>query len=143
MALLAGQILTVGMLDALQTRTYRAVASASLSGPATDADVPGASVSFTTLRPNAIAVAVCVWDYDLNAGTTATGSGRLSVDSALQAEYAVFGAQVATDRSTVTQVYRVTLASAGSHTLKLVASPAASQIVNVYSTLTVAVHETL
>ncbi|KUO13726.1 hypothetical protein [Streptomyces sp. DSM 15324] len=70
-----------------------------------------------------------MWDVDLTGATTSTGTARLAADGTPQSPLAVFGQEVATDRLMAVQTYSGTLAAAGSHTLKLVASPVANQTI--------------
>ncbi|MFE0727956.1 hypothetical protein ACFW2X_06830 [Streptomyces antibioticus] len=138
---LSGEMLTAQRLNRLQPKTYRAVATSTLVGAASSADVPGASVTLTTETASAIYVVDAWFDYDLTGATTLLGSGNVAVDGVIHTEFAVFQANVANDRSSVGHTYRGTLGAAGSHTLKLVASPVASQTVNIYSSITVTIYE--
>lgn len=143
MPILSGQIVTAAQLTRLQPKTYRAVASTALAGPATSADVPGASITLTTETADAIYVAHAVFDYRLTGTPTTLGSGNVAVDGLIGTEYAIFrdGGGSSGTSATVAQTYRGTLATAGSHTLKLVGSPVTGQQINVYSTLTVTIYE--
>lgn len=127
MAIQAGETITAGRLNRLQPKTYYAIGSGTVVGAASGADVPSASVTFTTEVANATYEATCIWDIDLTGATSATGTARLAVDGVAQSPLAVFGQEVATDRLTIPQTYSGTLGAAGSHTLKLIASPAALQ----------------
>ncbi len=129
MAFQPGDDTEAARLNRLQIKPYYAVGTAALAGAATNADVPGATVTFTTEMANAVYLAFCVWDVDLTGATTATGTARLAVDGTPVSPLATYGQEVTTDRLTVAQNYSGTLGSAGSHTLKLVASPAASQTI--------------
>lgn len=129
MAFSPGDDVDAERLNRLQIRPYYAVGTAALVGAASNADVPGATVTFTTETANATYLAFCVWDVDISGATTATGTARLAVDGSAVSPLATFGQEVATDRLTVSQNYSGSLGSAGSHTLKLVASPAASQTI--------------
>lgn len=144
MSFLAGETITAARLNRLQAKTYRAVCSVALSGPATSADVPGATITLTTEANNAIYVASCIYDYRIGSGTPTTlGSGNLSVDGVLGTEFSMFrdGGGSLNTSMTVAQTYRGTLGTAGSHTLKLVASPASGHQVNIYSSITVTIYE--
>ncbi|QJT04347.1 hypothetical protein G9272_32025 [Streptomyces asoensis] len=143
MAFLAGETITAGRLNRLQPATYRAAATSALAGAATLADVPGATVTFTSETANAVYVVNAVFDYRLTGTPTTLGSGNIHVDGVVQAEFAVFrdGGGSAGTSATVTQVYRGTLGAAGSHTIKLVASPVAGQQINIYSSITVTIYE--
>ncbi|WP_405391051.1 hypothetical protein OG596_26280 [Streptomyces sp. NBC_01102] len=143
MPILAGEILTADKLMRLQPKTYDAVGTTTQTGPLTDADVTGATVTFNTTAANATAVVQTVFDIDYTAATTTLGSGRLNVDGVGESEYAIFRQGSATGgRGTVAQTYRVTLASAGSHTLKLTHTvPTNCRLQGVYTTLTATVYE--
>ncbi|MEU2799062.1 hypothetical protein [Streptomyces sp. NPDC007117] len=144
--ILAGQIVTAGQLNRMQPRTYRAAATAALAGSATNADVPGATITLTTEMPNAVYVVDAWFDYRITSTSgTALGSGNISVDGAIESEYAVFRDSHAGSGTSFTDsvghTYRGTLPAAGSHTLKLVASPTTGQQVNIYSSITVTIYE--
>ncbi len=126
---LSGEMLVAQRLNRLQPKTYYAIGSGTVVGAASGADVPSATVTFTTETTGATYEAYCVWDIDLTGATTATGTARLAVDGVQQSPLAVYGQEVTTDRLTVAQNYSGSLGAAGSHTLKLVASPAASQTI--------------
>lgn len=144
MPILAGQKVTASQLMRLQPRTFDAVGTTTQAGPVTDADVAGATVTFTTSTANAVAVVNCSFDYEFTAATTTLGSGRLNVDGVGESRYATFqqGPGNADDRATTAQSYRVTLASAGSHTLKLTCTlPTNMRLTGVYTSLVVTVYE--
>lgn len=146
MPILAGQIVTAGQLNRLQPRTYRAVATGTLAGAVTNGDVPGAAVTLTTEKPGAVYVVSAWFDVRVTSTSgTALGSGNVDVDGDIQSEYAVFRDSHAGSAngsgSSVGHTYRGTLPAAGSHTLKLVASPSTGQQINVYSSITVTIYE--
>jgi hypothetical protein len=140
----AGGIVTAGQLARMQPKTYEAVGTNNLVGPVTDGDVPGCSVTLTTTTAQAVAVVVIAVDFDLTAATTTLGSGRLVVDGVGESKYAVFqqGPGTVSDRATCVQTYRVTLATAGTHTLKITATaPTGMLITGVYTSLAATVYE--
>ncbi|AWL39661.1 MULTISPECIES: hypothetical protein [unclassified Streptomyces] len=146
MPILAGQVVTAQQLNRLQPKTYRAVATSALSGAATNADVPGATITLTTETANAVYVVDAWFDYRVTSTSgTALGSGNVAVDGAIQGEYAVFrdshAGSGASFTDSVGHTYRGTIPTPGTHTLKLVASPSAGQQVNVYSSITVTIYE--
>lgn len=146
MAIQAGETVTAAKLNHLKPTPYRAAATSTLTGPQTNADVPGATVTFDTETDNAVYVVEAVFDYRNNAtGTSSQGSGNIYVDGAIQSEYAIFrdGGGSANTSMTVSQVYKGTLATAGSHTIKLVASPVTNQVIQVYSSITITIYETV
>ncbi|MFJ8866712.1 hypothetical protein ACIRD6_13280 [Streptomyces sp. NPDC102473] len=140
----AGGIVTAGQLGRMQPKPYDAVGTSNLVGPVTDGDVPGCSVTFTTTTANAVATVVIAVDFDFTAATTTLGSGRLNVDGVGESKYTIFqqGPGTSTDRATGGQTYRVTLAAAGSHTLKITATaPTGMLITGVYTSLVATVYE--
>lgn len=94
-----------------------ATSSTAISGtPATD--LTGATITFTTAQPNASVLVTGVFDAQTTA-TGAVGVGTCVVDGATQSGQATWGLTTLNARGTVTQVWNVTLATAGSHTIKL------------------------
>lgn len=122
MAILAGEIVTAGRLNRMQPTTYAARATGTLAVTSTVTDVAGATVTFDTVAANAIYTVHATFDIGQIATTTNDCFGRLSVDGVLSSELAIYGGQVSSDRATVGQIWRGTLASSGSHTIKLQAS---------------------
>lgn len=85
---------------------------------ATAADIPGATVTIITAQPNASVQVTGIFDVT----TTATGGnavGTCVVDGTTQAGQAIHANITNSDRQTVSQVWTVPLATAGSHTIKL------------------------
>jgi hypothetical protein len=144
MPILAGQIVTAAQLNRLQPKSYRAVGSTTLSGAVTNADVPGASVTFTTETTDAVYVAHASFDPRIYQNTqSGLNAGNIMVDGVIGNEYAIFrdgGGSTGTAMS-VSQTYRGTLGAAGSHTIKLVANLLANVQLNVYASLTVTIYE--
>lgn len=147
MPILAGQIIDAATLNHLKPATYDAVASANLVGIVVDTDITGATVTFTTETDNAVYVAEGFFDMDWTAGA-AVGLviiGKLAVDGAIQSEeaHAEQAAGANGDRMSTAMGWRGTLATAGSHTIKLVGSvPDADQKINgTHTTLLVTIHE--
>ncbi|WP_031516766.1 hypothetical protein [Streptomyces sp. NRRL F-5123] len=129
MTILAGQTVTAAMLNRLKPAVYSATGTGPLVGAATNADVPGAAVTLTTATAGAAYGVTCVWDVQLTGATTSLLTVRLSVDGTTVAPLGTFSAQASGNRSTIPQQYTGVLASAGSHTFKLVGSPSASQTI--------------
>lgn len=99
------------------------VASSSLALTGSYQDIPGASQTFTTNYPNAVAVVVCTFFANTgpnpgNIPSTAI-QGIINVDGSDMNYDARLSFDVTPFRITFNQVYRVTLASAGSHTIKM------------------------
>ncbi len=144
MSFKAGETATAARINRLAPTPYRAAATSTLTGPQTSADVPGATVTFTTETDGAAYVVEAVFDYRNNAtGTSSQGSGNIAVDNVVQSEFAIFrdGGGSANTSMTVAQVYKGTLTTAGSHTIKLVASPVLNQVIQVYSSITITIYE--
>jgi hypothetical protein len=103
-----------------------AAANGNLSCTTTSlADVPGATITFTTTHANVVCTVTGIFDITAVAvGSTATG--HLSVDGSDQSAQAIYQSAANNGRSTVSQCWTITLASSGSHTLKLRAALAAA-----------------
>ncbi|MFI0897759.1 hypothetical protein [Streptomyces sp. NPDC020983] len=129
MPVAAGQRVLASTLNRLQPAVYSAVGTGNVTGAATNAAVPGATVTLTTATAGARYTVACVWDVTLTGATTSLLTVRLSVDGATVAPLGTFAASASGNRSTIPQQYSGTLASAGSHTFTLVGSPAASQTI--------------
>lgn len=144
MAFLAGDLLTAQRINRLAPKPYFKQSTGNLAAGSTGADVPGASITFST--ETAGATVQCWWttDYDLTGATTTIGSARLLLDGVTNADaFAIFQVTSAgaSDRATVSQVHQYTVPSTGSHTIKMVATVPANMIVNQYTTLMLQVFE--
>lgn len=122
MPFLAGEIVTAARLNRIQPVPYQAIASSNLTGIQTNADIPGATITLTTLTNSAVYVCHGVFDAGITGANVAILSGGLSVDGAVQTARGLLqqAAGANNDRVTAAQEWRGTLATAGSHTLKLV-----------------------
>ena len=102
-----------------QPKNFQAFLTSDYTVTDTEADLSGATITFTTTGPNALAVVHAT--YECRA--IATGFGyvrcRLMVDGSTHAREALFTASSFEGRSTVDLRVNVTLATAASHTLKL------------------------
>ncbi|MGW2044631.1 hypothetical protein ACWCPF_05540 [Streptomyces sp. NPDC001858] len=145
MAFLAGDTLKAQRINRLQPKSYRAGQTSPLAGPAAMADVPGCSITLTTETAGAVFVAECEYDFEVTTSNGGLSSGNLNVDGATQTEFAVFRwnntSTNVNNRATTPATYRGTLSAAGSHTLKLVASPSTGHRLFAYSALTVTIYE--
>lgn len=112
------------------TNSIAAAATSSLTLTTTVTDIAGATVSITTAVPNTVVVVMGVFDiFASNTTASDVAIGVLDVDGTAQAASALFEALVTgttAHRATVAQTWRVTLAAAGAHTLKLRASKSAN-----------------
>lgn len=105
-----------------------AVASSNLTLTSTVTDIAGTSVTFTTDNAGAVAEIEGVWDLSCNAATLAATNhvvGAFNVDGVTLGAQALLRS-LPNARACVTQVYRVVLLSAGSHTFKQRGSTSAS-----------------
>jgi hypothetical protein len=142
MTFLAGDILTAQRINRLAPKPYYKQSTGNLAAGSTGVDVPGASITFTTETDGATVQCVWVVDYDLTGATTAVASARLLLDGVTSADaFAIFEAEVATDRGSVAQTHQYTVPVAGSHTIKMVGTVPANMIINQYTTLTLLVFE--
>lgn len=144
MTILAGDVVTAATLRRLQPKTYHADASAAIGPSVTDADVTGATITLTTETNNAIFVATGDFDFDYSGAATALEQGKLVVDTVTQAGTANCqdGTATSNDRRTHSRTWRGTLATAGSHTLKLTATLGSGITVNATHTgITVTIYE--
>lgn len=89
---------------------------------ATLTDLPGMSWTFTTLRANALAVVTWHGDFQTTGGTVGTGLLKINVDAVdVASPQAIFNAANTTagGRATPGNQTHISLAAAGSHTIKL------------------------
>lgn len=139
--ILAGEIVTAARLNRLRPTRETAVCSSDLTGAVTDTDVPGATITLTTATNGAEFEAVAFIDF--NPTSTSIGIGKLVVDSVIQSgEAHLQSPSASSTRGTTGMVWSGSLATAGSHTLKLTATlPASFQIRQTHTKLYVAVYE--
>ncbi|WP_431876695.1 hypothetical protein [Micromonospora marina] len=126
MAILTGQPITAALLRRLQPARYYASASAALNGAVTLADIPGATVTFTT-ETAASYVVRGYFDADQLGTNTGLMLGYCSVDGWIVGGQAINSDPVASDRHSIAMLWRGSFSSAGSHTVKLVGTLAANQ----------------
>lgn len=144
MPILAGEVVTAARLNRLQPVTYHADATAAVGPSVTDADITGATITLTTQTNNAIFVATGDYDFDYSGAATALEQGKLVVDGSIQAGTANCqdGTATTNDRRTHSRTWRGTLATAGSHTLKLTCTLGSGITVNATHTgITVTIYE--
>jgi hypothetical protein len=138
LALASGDNLKLGtssVLTSSRVTNLTAAATAALTLTTTITDVPGAFATFSTTNPNAWAIVHTAWDFSVASTGTSTMTGDLSVDGVLAGPQGILS-MASTTRATVHQVYVASLASAGSHTLRLRAQRGASGTGNCNSTHT-------
>lgn len=149
MPIASGQVITADILNHLKP-TVRSVAStANLAGIVVDTDVTGATLTFDTETDNAVYEALGFFYMLKNGASTGLADGKLSVDGTIVPitdGFAVFqqAAGNVNDRATVAMGWTGTLATAGTHTIKLVASlPDADDQVRAGSKLVLRIYETV
>lgn len=125
-------------------------ASGTFGASQTGVAVPGISIAFTTETAGADLDLSWTVDADLSGASTATLSARPQiVGSGTAAAYgtqvspvlAVYGAEVATDRSTVAGLWSAPLGPAGTYTITLLGTTAANQTFNIYTALLAVLNE--
>lgn len=143
MPILAGQIIEAAALMRLQTKSYSATGTGGpLVGPQSNADVTGCTLTITTETAGATYKAWVVIDHDKTTANSSVNFGRLNVDGVNQSTTTGSAQDAVTDRTVAGQNYHGVLATAGSHTLKVVASPpTGNQILNTNTTLVVEITE--
>lgn len=141
MSFAAGDRITAARLNNLQTRVFYAFASGSVPASQTNADIPDATVTFTTLTDNAVFTAFTVFDFNATGTPAGTSTARLNVDGLNMNPLATFNATGATERGTVAQNYSSTLGTAGSHTLKLIGTTSTNTQIQANSSILVLVEE--
>lgn len=124
MTIFAGQVLDAQTLNHLQPTSYNAVGSGTVAAGSTNADVTNATITLTTETANATYKAWCTWDFNATGVPGGSSTGRMALDGVGQSPLATFRGDAANERGTVSANYRGTIASAGSHTLKLIATTA-------------------
>lgn len=120
MAFLAGEKITAARLNRLRPSTYFAQATSSLTRTDTTyADITGATVTFSTTAANAEYTVIGVFDCAVGTASSTTRMlGRIVTDGVAEGGFAIHEMDTL-DRDTDTTVAKGTLASAGSHTIKL------------------------
>jgi hypothetical protein len=123
-------------------------ATSALTGPLTDTDIPGISIPFTTETAGATVSATwfcqCMNNGAVGAATV-SHRARITGPAAYATASAVYGmwraAGAATDQGTTGQQYTFTLGAAGLYTATLRGTVAASQQINLYSSLRLIIQE--
>lgn len=147
MPILAFEVVTADRLNRMQPTEYFVAASGDVALTGSAADITGATITFSTNAANA--KAACTWfaDTDSTNTTAAIASTYLNVDGVDQTSPMTIQEQgTANDtRPTVGQQSTVTLASAGSHTIKLrgqrVSGSGGVTIKTTHTTLRIVVYE--
>ncbi|MER5882723.1 hypothetical protein ABT160_02725 [Streptomyces sp. NPDC001941] len=138
----AGQKITAAQFNRLQPKKYSAVGTGTLTGPLSNADVTGATITLTTETANAMYTVWCTWDFNMTGASSGTETGRLNLDGANLSPLTTNADPDNGGRGTVPQNYNGTIATPGSHTFKLVASPlTGQQVQNVNCSIIVEITE--
>lgn len=115
MAVLAGEKVRASSFPLV----YQGDATAALTLSTTSTDITGATVTFTTSKNNCPVVITCCYDMRITATGTGYCYGQVAVDGVTNAKQALFVAQSAETRVAQSFTFYTTLASSGSHTIKL------------------------
>lgn len=138
----AGETVRAGKLNRLQPVCFRAVGSGTVAGGSTEAAITGCSITFSTQAANAIALINGHFSVDLGGATTGLMQGRCFVDGAIISTMARFSGEVATEECTVSQNWRQTLTTVGSHTIDLRATTGTNvTLTGAYCTIDVTIYE--
>lgn len=145
MAFLSGDRLTSDRMNAIQPVPYMAQADATLTRTDTTyADISGASITFTTLTDFAIYVVDAEFDCAVGTSSASTDmNGRIVVDGVAEAGLAKHQMDNL-DRDSVYTTARGSLATPGSHTIKLqgaLSAAAGSGTFQLFTCLRVTIYE--
>lgn len=149
MAVEIGDYVTADLLNALRPAEYSAKASGTVAASSTNVDVPGCTVTFDTLTNGATVKIDWVGDFDASGAPTigVLNSVRAIIDGATTSpSFAMFASGVAEasgQRQTDSQTWTTTIATAGSHTIKLQATTTANMVINTMTNLNVKVTEVI
>lgn len=144
MGFAAGETPTAARLNLIQCVPYDATGSANLALAATEADVPGASITLTTLTNGAIYVAQAVFQFDITTATTNFATGACYLDGVALSGQARWAGANATDFATGMQIWKGPVGTAGSHTFKLrgsMSSGTGIQILGAFTKIIVTIYE--
>ena len=142
MGFLAGDLITAQRLNRLKPTPYWKASTGILAASQTNADIPGASITFST--ETNLAEVQCWWnvDADLTGAVVLLGSSRLLLDNITPSDvFTTYVAEVATDRATVGQSFKFTIPASGPHTIKIQGTTPATYTYNLYCSLSLLVHE--
>jgi hypothetical protein len=117
MAFASGQRVTAAMLNRITRGDLEALVSSDYTITTTEADVPGASLSVTTIQANTVLKITACFDIECT-GISDFPFVLLYVDGAAQSDNMKFQH---TGRGTVSKTWLVTRGAAGTFTVKLTA----------------------
>lgn len=142
MPILSGQVVTADDLNHLKPTPYLATSNADLAGAVTDTDIPNVTMTINTETDNAVYTAVGFVDFDNTSATTTVATAGLVVDGVTQPGLVIYQQGISSDQMSPGGVWQGTLAVAGPHTLKLIATlPALISTRNPHTKLAVTIHE--
>jgi hypothetical protein len=113
----SGQRLTAAMLNRITRGDLEALVTSDMTITTTETDVPGASISVTTIQANTVLKITASFDVECT-GTSDFPFVLLYVDGSAQADNMKFQR---TGRGTISKTWLVTRGSAGTFTVKLTA----------------------
>lgn len=101
-------------------KAFSATASSALTLGTSTADVPGATVTFSTIGTNTVVVITAAFDMSVGGAADVTARGVVNIDGTDTATpQANWDGDVLDGRGTATVTFSATLAASGSHTIKL------------------------
>lgn len=142
MAFLAGENLTAGRVNRLAPKPYWAQANNTLPASSSAVDVPGASITFSTETAGATVVVNWQAAFYHSGVAGALNSVVAVLDTSTVAPMVAFGRQQAnTDNVQGAATWQTTIASAGSHTIKLRGTTGTNCVIQIYTALSITVYE--
>jgi hypothetical protein len=85
----------------------------------TEADITGATLTFSTVGTNTVCVVIGCFNFSIATGATGSVDGKCNVDAVNQADFCRLALSATSMQCEGTQVWMVSLAASGSHTIKL------------------------
>jgi hypothetical protein len=117
---LTGNSIAAGTQVAAGVKAFTAVNTTSpQSVTNTETDITGCSITLTTIGTNTQCVVMGDFNFSVGSSSSGTIDGKLSVDGVVNGTFARVVPITSTVQAMATQTWLVTLAAAGSHTLKL------------------------
>lgn len=120
MTVFAGDIIYASDVNGMLPRILEGVCTGATTVTTSLADVTGATVTFTTVNANAFAQVIWTMDITVTvAGAGVVAIGQMNYDGVdVSTRQALFSLEDV-HRATLTQRDNITLAAAGSHTIKM------------------------
>lgn len=141
-----GSSIAIGATPVLAlTQVIQIVLGSNYDYTATEADIPGFTSTFSTVRANAKYLCICSISAAAVAASNADSQAKLSIDGTVQGPTIHFtGLNTTPARANVSQTWSGTLATVGSHTFKMRAINSTAGAVRANagsSTLTIMIYE--